>query len=354
MRQLASFNGIIKVQKTIEMTNEQRTYDVKDASIEDLWWKYVEEDTLYLSNEVKWLEDNKSCPVCNSTNSTPLFKKTNFNYVACNACTHIYFSKKISEEGMDWYHKKGKALRHWNRTYEQQISYRSKLAEERAFRFLNDVSESLRVISGGINILEIGAGTGDFAQALSKLLAERNIKHEIHIFEPQVDSPIAKINGGSIHVHPKKYEKINKLNFDFIIMNEVIEHIPNPKILLGSVKESASKNAILYMTTPNTSSLEFMLLNSDSPMFGFDHCSLFSIQSMKELLQKTGWLVKDITTPGKRDCMILMDHFTKKDLPVNDYLTKTLAKESEAIKNIQTIISENLLSSHMRIMACRS
>ena len=93
-------------------SNSKSNYDVKDQDIEYLWWKYVEDDASYIASNVHWLEDNTICPVCGSSQVSFIFNKTSFNYLTCHDCTHVFFSKKVTDEGMNWYYAHGKALRH--------------------------------------------------------------------------------------------------------------------------------------------------------------------------------------------------------------------------------------------------
>ena len=153
-------------------SNSKSNYDVKDQDIEYLWWKYVEDDASYIASNVHWLEDNTICPVCGSSQVSFIFNKTSFNYLTCHDCTHVFFSKKVTDEGMNWYYAHGKALRHWNSTYESQKDYRSILSKKRAENFWSEVSEFIHDKHQPISILEIGAGIGDLPDLFPNYLSE--------------------------------------------------------------------------------------------------------------------------------------------------------------------------------------
>lgn len=75
--------------------------------------------------------------------------------------------------------------------------------------------------------------------------------------------------------------------FDVIVAGEIIEHIDNCGRFLNSISNYFNENTILIISTPNASYYLFLIYY----LFGYesihpDHNYLFSINSLKQLLQK--------------------------------------------------------------------
>jgi 2-polyprenyl-3-methyl-5-hydroxy-6-metoxy-1,4-benzoquinol methylase len=262
-------------------------------------------------------------------------------------------------EAQEWYWQNGQALRSWNNNYASLSPYKNQVVVRRAAQIATEIKNVFLLHSlDHINILEIGAGTGDLCQVLSSMLSDMNLSHSIHIYEPQIDSPLANINNENIYIHfePLTVETQLVTRFQFTIMIEVIEHIQKPDDLFLILKNISSSIFYIFLTTPNQNSLDCKLLLKASDVFGFDHCSVFSPLSMQCLMSKHGFTVQSLTTPGKRDVSIIIDYLITfiphKSLRI--FMLRLAHLGKPVLDFIQLLIVRFKLSSHMSVLATKS
>lgn len=86
---------------------------------------------------------------------------------------------------------------------------------------------------------------------------------------------------------------------DIFIVIETLEHLVLPQEVLQTAFRRLSENGILYMTTPNAKSLNRRLLGGRWSVFNPpEHITIFSAESVRNLLQGIGFTRISITTSG--------------------------------------------------------
>jgi SAM-dependent methyltransferase len=79
-------------------------------------------------------------------------------------------------------------------------------------------------------------------------------------------------------------------SIDVIVASDVIEHLPNPGILLEAARRVADSHTKIVVTTPNAASLpQFLRYVSGRVIEGDDHKVSFNVYSLKNLLRTAGW-----------------------------------------------------------------
>jgi 2-polyprenyl-3-methyl-5-hydroxy-6-metoxy-1,4-benzoquinol methylase len=130
-----------------------------------------------------------------------------------------------------------------------------------------------------LTVLDLGSGQGGTA----KILSENNkvISLDLNIIrlksQEYFKDNIQRINGHALNV-PLKPEI-----FDLIILQDVIEHVNDPQILLVSLHSLLKKNGMLYLSTPNKLSV-FNIISD--PHWGLPLLSLFRRQSIRKYFLK--------------------------------------------------------------------
>ena len=135
-------------------------------------------------------------------------------------------------------------------------------------------------------VIEIGCGDGYF---LKKLVEQGN---NVGIgFDPSYTGPPDAL-GGRLHFEQSYYgpEQAN-IPTDVVICRHVIEHVPEPRILLNAVRQalSNSPSAFVFFETPT---VEWILLNRTFWDFFYEHCSIFAAESLTAAFQLSGFEVK--------------------------------------------------------------
>jgi SAM-dependent methyltransferase len=83
------------------------------------------------------------------------------------------------------------------------------------------------------------------------------------------------------------------MQFDYILLADVIEHLNNPGIALRSIKRLMKKNTLLIITTPNVFSYRnIKTFLSGKEVVHPDHTFWPSVKTMKKLFANNGFKIK--------------------------------------------------------------
>lgn len=176
------------------------------------------------------------------------------------------------------------------------------------------------------NVLEIGCGMGEL---LSKLPAKK--KYGIESNQFAVDYCKKR------KLTVKKHDNVYKLPyrdkfFDVIILNEVIEHIPNPKRALIEINRILKNGGKLIMTTPNKNILVNNLAES--------HCSEMSYKELSNLVNGSGYEIMIHKVRG----INVWDYLGRKIIfPVGRFLTGSKLL-SNSVNNIRSTVDNSNFS----------
>ncbi len=182
-----------------------------------------------------------------------------------------------------------------------------KLLEERehSLAATKEITDFLSQIKPG-KILDIGCGPGWILSSLDSKWDKYGI--EISKFASNHASQFAKIHCGTLEDYVER-------DFDVIIMNHVIEHIPEPISALTKIHSILKKGGIFIIGTPDFDSgaarrfgKNFRLLHDPT------HVSLFSLDSMQRFLRDHGFKIKYVEFPffdtvwfNEKDMMKMFD-----------------------------------------------
>lgn len=144
-----------------------------------------------------------------------------------------------------------------------------------------------------INILDIGGGTGWLLDAIKKIDPRIHVTQVVDIDSSAKE--IAEANGHS-YFEGKIEEFKPVVQFQLILMLNIIEHVDNPENVLRHIYEYLSDDGIVLIKTPNTISLDGFLFKKT--YWGGLHCPrhwiIFSEKSFKLLINKTKFSLKSV------------------------------------------------------------
>jgi 2-polyprenyl-3-methyl-5-hydroxy-6-metoxy-1,4-benzoquinol methylase len=267
-----------------------------------------------LTNVNNLFVDRKNCPICESHNIDSVYKHRfdeflikkylsieyplmgdfkfpshiYFEISKCLAC-NLFFQKYIfNEESVDivyneWIDHKTALCDHinngrWKTSYNRRI--------------LDYASYYLKKPPERISFLDYGAGFG----AALDVACELGFKtHAVEYSQSRIDY----LNSKGI----KTFAGNPAGEYDFIICDQVLEHVNNPVDLIRTIYNLLSPGGLLYLAVPNCSGLEMRLLNSEkildpslyhsylyeSSIGAFQHINFFNNKSLQFLLNKEGF-----------------------------------------------------------------
>ena len=332
-----------KQSKIINSIRPQESYD-----------KYI---LLLEKDGVKfYLEENKDfvkvdCPACDSKNEELEFIKYGFEHKKCKNCNTLYVSLRPTEKQLFKYYDSYEAPLYWTnlltetnneRKYIQHLPRVKKLKE---IVEVNDVSKNLFV--------DLGAGNGNFAKAVK----------ESNIFNKVIASDLSKdcieyCKKQGLETHLGQISDFEDNSVDGITFNDLLEHLFSPETFLNTCFSKLKKNGILMISTPNGEGFDFKLLKDKTEnITPPEHIQYLNPLSIKLLLEKIGFKVLDISTPGVLDVQIVKKQIGYKNLNLesnNEFLNYLFSLKDEKLEeNFQNFLINNSLSSHMLAFATK-
>lgn len=138
---------------------------------------------------------------------------------------------------------------------------------------------------------------------------------------------------------------------DIILLFDVIQHCPNPKSLLSDIYSKLRSNGLLLLTCRSGSGFDILTLAGESEsIFPFDHLCLPSPEGMKVLLERVGFEIIELTTPGLLDVKLVEQVIDK--IPKKQYFQRYLLSKGQIVQErLQSFLQQNNLSSHLRVVA---
>lgn len=139
----------------------------------------------------------------------------------------------------------------------------------------------------GEKVLDLGSGRGWFAILLAKRgcsvsavdLSEKNLEH-IRSTNPAIDCRL-----GSAYELPFTGER-----FDWIVMNEVLEHLEEPGKALQHIRQFLKPGGKVLISVPNKEKITYSLCIHCNQLTPHNaHLHSFDLNSIQRLLSKSGF-----------------------------------------------------------------
>ena len=210
---------------------------------------------------------------------------------------------------------------------EHTSSYNVSYSEEE-FEYIENKSKKIyEIIQNNNNktLLDIGCGEG----FVSKLLFDKgyNIKSLDYS-----DYGIQKFNSSILKYFEKGdvFKNLDKIidkgeQYGIIILNNVIEHVLDPILVLNKIKNILSIDGILIITAPNDFSnlqyylIENKIINTMNWISPPAHLSYFTLESLSNTIKHCGYKVYDYYAEYPIDFDLLVDHTNYVNNPVGKF-----------------------------------
>jgi len=287
------------------------------------------------------------CPSCGSGFHTEQFAKSGFHYVQCAKCDTLFVSPRPTYENLMQIYTDSPSTKFWVEEFFLPMAEarRVKIFQPRA-QYITEKFPRLRT---GI-IGDIGAGFGIFSEELKKIWPEANIL----AIEPSVEmAGICRDKG--LAVIEETMEKVDPAShkFDLLTAFELFEHLHDPSVFVSQAFALLQPGGYLYLTTLNGLGFDIQLLwersKSVSPPH---HLNFFNPQSIGLMLEKMGFTLIEVSTPGQLDWDIVEGGYREEALdPGRFFSTVSKYGTVQAKKDLQSWISSHNFSSHMRVIA---
>jgi len=224
---------------------------------------------------------NQCCPSCGSTSIDDAKRYTGHEILRCLKCSLLFEKNIPSPEELRSHY----AL------------YPYAFLRETPQSVLDSYRQVLKFLVSGLEspkLLDYGCGQGSFlAECRRQGIDAVGLEYSpsARSLCEQQDLKVVSDVEGCLELYPE--------GFDIITSFEVVEHFSQPKSMLDECHGCLKPGGLLYITTPNSSSISLHLMRGDSPMLGYpDHLCLFNAKSISELARLVGFNVVKAWSTG--------------------------------------------------------
>ncbi len=321
--------------------------------------QYKELQTTAYANDVARLQARLAefvavpCPACASASATFRFEKYRCRFVECGSCATLYMSPRPTPAVMDDYYGNSENYAVWNKYIfpGSEASRREKICRPNLERIVDACRQR------GLDrphLLEIGPGFGTFA-ALAK---DSGAFGRVTVVE-RTPEMVAACRAKGLDVIDSSLEDVGPTHTalaDVAACFEVIEHVFEPIDFLGRVNLMLKPGGLFAFTCPNGQGFDTMLLQAASPSVDTEHVNLFNTASIRVLLERTGFEVLSVETPGRLDVELVRRAIDAGDFDVagQPFWRRLLVDEVATLgADFQKFLSAHALSGNMRVVAAK-
>ena len=227
---------------------------------------------------------NVNCPICELNDYKILFNEKGYTYVKCNKCDMVYVNPQVNTDIIDSIYNKAESINIWMDVLTSPIEQDFNLA------FYGDCIKKLEELTmiDERYLIDIGCSTGDLMVAAENI-GWRTLGLELN----NRAAEYAKSERG-LNVIEKKLEHLEFEDGSIPLFTAMglLEHLPNPKDFLLVIHRLLKEKGIIIVLVPNLYGLYNMILKENSMSFdGRNHLAMFSVDTLKNLFEKTGFEV---------------------------------------------------------------
>ena len=161
------------------------------------------------------------------------FNNTKFTYLKCNDCSSVFVSPSPNKNTIN---------KMYDKTHYHDLHYQDKSLIE----YIKSADLLKKYLKSGATVLDYGCGVGAFLIALKQsgftpIGVEYDEKTVLEVFK-NTNFTVYSIDG-----FPKPSSNIK---FDAIHLGDVLEHLPNPKIILEQLLQYLNPAGVLFVEGP--------------------------------------------------------------------------------------------------------
>jgi 2-polyprenyl-3-methyl-5-hydroxy-6-metoxy-1,4-benzoquinol methylase/ribosomal protein S27E len=287
------------------------------------------------------------CPACGNDNCQHQFERLGFTYVLCSDCGTLFVNPRPPSELLMDFYTASRSASFWVNEFFLPVAEarREKIFRPRAEYVRDTFPDKSEGVVG-----DIGAGFGLFLEELAKLWPSARLV----AIEPSLEM-VNICQGKGLETIPCAVEDVQGWDgqFDLLTSFELFEHLDNPSDFVRKVWRLLRPKGHLYLTTLNGEGFDIQILWEKSKSIAPpQHLNFFNPRSIRMLFQTSNLVVEKVDTPGKLDWDIVEGMYREEGVDPGRFWRLLADQTGLATKNsLQTWISENGLSSHMRMLA---
>jgi 2-polyprenyl-3-methyl-5-hydroxy-6-metoxy-1,4-benzoquinol methylase len=226
-----------------------------------------------------------ACAICSVEDAEHRFDKQGLKIVRCRRCGLMYVNPRLSMDELRELYNAQKI---------SDTSYYERTAKDDAVSFAKRLKLIERHRAPG-RLLDIGCGPGTFlALAVQRGWKARGIDVNSTSVERCKAAGLDAIAG--TFPHPELAGE----KFDAIVLNDVLEHLPEPRAALAAVREMLAPGGVMFVSTPDVGSAVARLARVRwLHLKPVEHLTYFDRVTLRRLLDETGFEVVHCASIGR-------------------------------------------------------
>lgn len=138
-----------------------------------------------------------------------------------------------------------------------------------------------------------------------------------------------------------------------IVMLESLDRVDDPRTLLQNAAARMQDGGLLFVTALVASGFDLKVLGlRNQYLYPPDRTNCFSLEGLRQLLEKQGFKLLEVSTPGVLDVEIVQAHLQADPaLPLSDFERGIVEADEETRSEFQGFLQRRRMSSFARIVA---
>jgi SAM-dependent methyltransferase len=112
--------------------------------------------------------------------------------------------------------------------------------------------------------------------------------------------------------------------FDIVTFFQTFDHISNPNIFLKNCIRVLKKEGYILAINHNVNSFSAKILGQKSPIFDIGHAYLYDLDTMKQIFEKNGFVVKDVFSVWNNITLRYLLHLLPLPLKLKNVINRIL------------------------------
>lgn len=289
------------------------------------------------------------CPACGNIGEF-CFEKFGFTHRKCENCKTIFTTPRPTDDLLLKFYNNYKAPKLWTKILISTDSNRKTIQyEPRAKKIISILKDHIH--NTPELAVDLGAGSGAFALALKK----QNYFKKVLALDFSKDC-VDKCKSLGLDAKRGSVDILKPNSVDLITMNDLIEHLFDPKNFLEKCFNALKTNGFMTIACPNGEGFDFKIMKEHTVnIHPPEHLQYFNPGSIEILLVRVGFEIVLVETPGILDVQIIEREMKKGNCNLkkkNEFINFLLTECNENVKqSFQVFLTANRLSSHMLVLA---
>ena len=290
------------------------------------------------------------CPACGSGDQSAAFEKNGFAYRRCHSCQSLFISPRPGQDALAAFRRRSRGERFWlDRIVSATAESRSRHVSSPRIEWIID-----NALSAKVRPL-VHLHVGPVYDLIPEILAQRGIFDRVLA---------ACAGGGAAGMHEGDPDTIARAdlsslgtlpdNLALVSLFETLEGEHDPLATLTSLRAKLSPGGRILIATVNAGGFEIQMLRERARSVGLpSHLNLLSVRGVSTLLERSGFRVLELSTPGQLDAELVVKACRQDPtLALPAFLDGIVRSEDPSIvRHFQEFLQLARRSSHMRLVA---